>query len=67
MDFISFKLFSKNQFEIGMKNTKDTRISTHLSPPATDSGPPTPLVNVTKREGTSDEWISSAVRSPATG
>ena len=51
-----------------MKNTKDTRISTHLGPPCvTDSGPPAPLVSVTEREGTTDERISSAVRSPATG
>ena len=50
-----------------MKNTKDTLISTHLGLPATDSGSLTPLVSVTEREGTTDEWISSAVRSPAMG
>ena len=50
-----------------MKNARSTRISTRLGPLATDSGPATPLVSVTEREGTSDEWISSAVRSPATG
>jgi len=72
MDFTSFKLFSgnhfsENQFKTGMKNTKDTQNSTRLGPLATDSGPPTPLVSVTERESTSDEQISSAVRSPATG
>ena len=72
MDFTTFKsisgnYFSENQFEIGIKNTKDTQIYTQLGPPATDSGPLTPLVSVTEREGTSDERISPAVRSPATG
>jgi len=50
-----------------MKNARNTCISTRLGPPAADSGSPTPLVSVTERESTSDERISSAVMSPATG
>ena len=72
MDFTSFKPisgnpFSENQFENGIKNAKDTRIYTQHGPPATDSGTLTPLVSETERESTSDEQISPAVRSPATG
>jgi len=72
MDFTSFKsifwkTFSENQIEIGIKNAKDTQIYTQHGPPATDSGPLTPLVSETERESTSDEQISPAVRSPATG
>jgi len=72
MDFSSFKpisgrTFSENQFKNGMKNAKDTQIYTQRGPSATGSGPLTPLVSETEREGTSDEQISPAVRFPATG
>ena len=60
MDFTSFKSISENQFEIGIKNAKDTQIYTQRGPPATDSGRHTPLVSETEREGTSDERISPA-------
>ena len=50
-----------------MKKAKHTRIYTHRGPPVTDSGPVTPPVSETERELTSDERISPAVRSPATG
>ena len=50
-----------------MKNATHTQIYTHRGTPATDSGSPTPPVSETERELTSDEQISPAVRSPATG
>ena len=70
MDFISFKPFSGNYFlkiEIGIKTLRTPGSTPNLVPLVTDSGPLTPLVSMTVREGTSDERISSAARSPATG
>jgi len=59
--------FLKIHFKSALENARNTQISTHPDLLAADSGPPTPLVSVTERRGTSDEQIPPAVRPVATG
>ena len=60
-------LFLKIKSKTGSETLKTPQIYTQHGPPATDSGPLTPLVNESERESTFNEQISPAVRFPATG